>query len=140
MKFLVDRCAAHRLAEWLRANAHDVVESRERGPDPGDLTLLGWAANEGRILVTIDADFGKLVFVDQQPHCGIVRLPDVPAAAGIAFMNDVLDRHEKALVGRAIITVRGNKIRVSMPARAEDKEKQEDGPTPASPQPPISSE
>jgi predicted nuclease of predicted toxin-antitoxin system len=138
MRFLVDRCAGHRLAEWLRANAHDVVESRERGPDPGDFTLLGWAANEGRILVTIDADFGKLIFVDKRPHWGIVRLPDVPAAARIALMKDVLDRHEKELAGRAIITVRGNKIRVSMPARAEDEEKQDDGPTPPAPQTPTS--
>ena len=138
MKFLVDRCAGHRLAEWLRANAHDVVESRERGPDPGDFVLLGWAAAEGRILVTIDADFGKLIFVDKRPHCGIVRLPDVPAAARIALMKVVLDRHEKELVGRAIITVRGNKIRVSMPARDEDEEKHEDGPTPPAPQTPAS--
>src|SRR5207249_12154215 len=33
VKFLIDRCAGHRLAEWLRAQGHDVVESRERGPD-----------------------------------------------------------------------------------------------------------
>jgi predicted nuclease of predicted toxin-antitoxin system len=40
MKFLLDRCAGRRLADWLRTQGHDVVESRERGPDPGDLTLL----------------------------------------------------------------------------------------------------
>ncbi|MGH8521772.1 MAG: DUF5615 family PIN-like protein, partial [Gammaproteobacteria bacterium] len=53
MKFLIDRCAGHRLSEWLRAQGHDVVESRERGPDPGDRVLLEWARAEDRILVTI---------------------------------------------------------------------------------------
>jgi uncharacterized protein with PIN domain len=58
VKFLVDRCAGRRLADWLRAKGHDVIESRERGPDPGDRVLLKWAAREERVLVTIDTDFG----------------------------------------------------------------------------------
>jgi predicted nuclease of predicted toxin-antitoxin system len=64
MKFLVDRCAGRRLADWLRSEGHDVIESRERGADPGDRTLLEWAAGEGRVLVAIDTDFGALVFVE----------------------------------------------------------------------------
>lgn len=36
MKFLVDRCAGRRLAEWLRKQGHDAAESAERGEDPGD--------------------------------------------------------------------------------------------------------
>lgn len=42
-----------------------------------------WAAREQRILVTIDSDFGLLVFHRNQPHTGIVRLPDVPAGRRI---------------------------------------------------------
>jgi hypothetical protein len=33
MRFLIDRCAGALIAEWLRQQGHDVVESRERGPD-----------------------------------------------------------------------------------------------------------
>jgi predicted nuclease of predicted toxin-antitoxin system len=58
VKFLIDRCAGHRLAEWLRAQDHDVVESRERGPDPGDRVLLEWAGAEDRILVTMERILG----------------------------------------------------------------------------------
>lgn len=32
--------AGRRLADWLRQAVHDVVEARERGPDPGDQELL----------------------------------------------------------------------------------------------------
>ena len=52
MKFLIDRSAGQLLAEWLRNEGHDVVESRELGPDPGDRALLEWAAREARVLVT----------------------------------------------------------------------------------------
>lgn len=113
MKFLLDRCAGRRLADWLRGQGYDVVESRERGPDPGDLTLLEWAATEGRILVTIDTDFGALLFVENMPHPGLVRLPDVPAAKRVELMTQLIERYSRELESGAIITVRGGRIRVS---------------------------
>ena len=79
MRFLIDRCAGRLLAEWLRNQKHDVVESRDLGPDPGDRVLLDWAAKEARILVTIDTDFGELIYLENLSHAGLVRLPDVPA-------------------------------------------------------------
>ena len=79
MKFLVDRCAGQRLAAWLRAQGHDVLASWDIGPDPGDQALLEQATAAGRVLVTIDTDFGELVYVQAMLHAGIVRLPDIPA-------------------------------------------------------------
>lgn len=113
MKFLVDRCAGRRLAEWLRAQGHDVVESRERDPDPGDRVILSWASDEGRVLVTIDTDFGRIVFTEGARHCGVVRLPDVPAHLRIALLAQVLERHAEDLGAEAIVTVRGGRIRIS---------------------------
>jgi predicted nuclease of predicted toxin-antitoxin system len=113
VKFLVDRCAGRRLADWLRLHGHDVVESRERGPDPGDSTLLEWAAAEQRVLITIDTDFGELLFVEKARHCGLVRLPDVPAKNRIELMEQVLERYTQELEKAAIITVRGGRIRIS---------------------------
>lgn len=113
MRFLVDRCAGRRLAEWLRAQGHDVAEARERGPDPGDRTLLHWAATEGRVLVTIDTDFGEFVFRENISHAGLVRLPDVPAGARIALMERVLSLPIAGELPGAVVTVRGGRIRVS---------------------------
>lgn len=113
MRFLIDRCAGKVLADWLRAEGHYVVESRERGPDPGDAVLLQWANDESRILITIDTDFGQLVFLEKAPHCGLVRLPDVPSSQRQLIMADLLNRFSDELKGRAIITVRGGRIRIS---------------------------
>ncbi len=115
MKFLVDRCAGRRLAEWLRDQGHDVVESRALGPDPGDQALLERAATEGRILVTIDTDFGELVYVRDVSHAGLVRLPDVSTAQRIALMAEVLEQHRQALERQAVVTVRGGRVRISQP-------------------------
>jgi len=115
VKFLVDRCAGQRLAAWLRAQGHDVLVSWDCGPDPGDQALLERAAAAGRVLVTIDTDFGELVYVHAVPHAGMVRLPDVPAEERLALMAQVLERHHEALETRAIITVRRGRIRISRP-------------------------
>lgn len=92
MKFLIDRCAGRLIAQWLRSKGHDVVESRKVGADPGDRVLLEWAASESRILVTIDSDFGQLVFLEDAPHCGLIRLPDVPAKKRVRLVEDLLVR------------------------------------------------
>jgi predicted nuclease of predicted toxin-antitoxin system len=101
------------LADWLRSLGHDVVEVRSLGADPGDKEILRMAAKEGRILVTIDTDFGQLIFGEQISHSGIIRLPDVPARKRISLMEEVLRKHRQDLTARAIITVRGERIRIS---------------------------
>jgi predicted nuclease of predicted toxin-antitoxin system len=113
VRFLVDRCAGRRLAEWLGSQGHDVLESRTLGPDPGDLKLLQWATSEERVLVTLDADFPKLVFLGREEHAGIVRLPDVPASSRIALLAEVLERHTPELEAGSIITVSQAKIRIT---------------------------
>lgn len=113
MRFLIDRCAGRLLAEWMRKQGHDVIESRELGPDPGDRALLEWAANEGRILITIDTDFGQLVYMENVAHAGLIRLPDVPSRLRTPILADVLMRYEAELKDAAIITVRGGRIRIS---------------------------
>ncbi|MEX0885650.1 MAG: DUF5615 family PIN-like protein [Phycisphaeraceae bacterium] len=115
MRFLVDRCAGRRLAEWLTSEGHDVIESRSLGPDPGDEALLQIALDQKRIVVTIDTDFGSLAFRDGQPHCGIVRLPDVPADRRIAMMAILLASRAQDLEAGAVVTVRGGKVRVTRP-------------------------
>ena len=114
MKFLVDRCAGRTLALWLRSQGHDVADLAA-GPDPGDRALLEQATREQRVLVTLDSDFGRLVFVDLVPHRGLVRLPDVAAQERIRLMQIVLTSHQEALAGGSIVTVRGGRIRISRP-------------------------
>lgn len=113
MRFLIDLCAGHRLAEWLRSEGHDVEEARDRGLDPGDQVLLEWAVAERRVLVTMDKDFGELVFFHGAQHHGLVRLPGVPVASRIALMRGVLEKHAADLAEGAVVTVRGGRIRIS---------------------------
>lgn len=113
MKFLVDRCAGRRIVLWLRGQGHDVFDARDISPDPGDRELLRLAVESERVVITLDSDFPTLVFLDREPHAGMVRLPDVPARARIQILEQVLARHTQDLQAEAIITVKGGRIRIS---------------------------
>jgi predicted nuclease of predicted toxin-antitoxin system len=97
----------------LRQNNHDVMEARELSPDPGDAVLLRLAAEQARVLITIDTDFGALVFLGGAKHAGIVRLPDVPASRRVALMHQMLMQHGEEELSGAIVTVTGTRIRFS---------------------------
>ena len=88
-------------------------EVRERGPDPGDRTILSWAFAEERIVVTIYKDFGQFLFAERAPHKGLVRLPDAPITERLQIMESLLSSHAEALQSGAVITVRGGRVRVS---------------------------
>lgn len=115
MRFLIDRCAGRRLAEWLQREGHDVLEARELGPDPGDQALLDRAGRERRVLVTLDKHFGQHIFLAEREHSGLVRLPDVPAAERVELMKQVLESHSGDLAAARVVTIRGTRIRVSRP-------------------------
>ena len=115
MRFLVDRCAGRRLAEWLRNSGHDVVEAQSLGPDPGDRALLERAGADNRILVTMDKDFGELIYLRRVAHAGLLLLPDVRVPQRIEAVRVVIEGHREALEARAVVTVRGGRIRISHP-------------------------
>ena len=115
MKFLVDHCAGRRLAEWLRSEGHDVFDAGDLERDPGDAALLEQAAAEGRILITLDNDFGELLFVRRAPHAGVIRLPDLPVNQRIILMAEVIRDHREAVERHALITIRGSRIRITYP-------------------------
>jgi len=103
------------LAEWLGDAGFDALEARLLGPDPGDRALLELAEAESRILVTIDTDFGELIYLERVPHAGLIRLPDVPEEQRIALLGEVIERYQQALESQAVVTVRGDRIRISYP-------------------------
>lgn len=112
MKFLVDICAGKHLASWLKDHGYDVMEVRDRAPTMEDDEILHWANMEKRVVVTIDKDFGTLAVALNQPHNGIVRLPDVPVLERQRMMDQVLLKHSQDIENRAIITVSRKHIRV----------------------------
>jgi len=95
---------------------HDVIAVRDWPRDPGDEEILRSSIEEDRILVTLDKDFGELVFVLGAPHRGIIRLVDIRAAEQGRVLVTVLGRYQEELLNNALIVVEPDRVRVRMPA------------------------
>ena len=62
LRVLVDVGVGRAAEGWLRQHGHDTQSVRDRDPRMEDADILSWAVNEQRLVVTMDKDFGELVF------------------------------------------------------------------------------
>lgn len=91
LRLLLDENMPARAAPALVASGHDVVQIRRGGPDPD---VLVRAADERRILLTLDKDFGDLVVWGRLPAAeGVVlfRLHALRPDAAIAVICETMD-------------------------------------------------
>lgn len=113
MKFLLDVCASsHSLRALLMNLGHDVQLAGEKGLSVSDEEILGLAHQDGRLVITLDKDFGELVFVQRRPHAGIIRFLDMPIAEQVAAMQELLSSYRADLDAGAMIVVTRGRIRV----------------------------
>jgi predicted nuclease of predicted toxin-antitoxin system len=112
MKLLLDTCVWGGARSVLEEVGHDVVWVGDWPEDPGDLEILTRAAAAGRILVTLDKDFGELAIVRGAAHSGIVRLAGLPARDQGSVCIRVLARHGEELSAGAIVTVMQGRVRI----------------------------
>lgn len=103
-KLLIDSCVAPAVARRLRSDGHDVLSVGEMGADPGDAGVLALAAAEGRAIVTIDSDFGALVFRDGAARVGVLRLRDNTPAALSERASALVAAHGGQLEQGAFVT------------------------------------
>jgi predicted nuclease of predicted toxin-antitoxin system len=70
---------------------------------------------QGRVLITLDKDFGELAIVRGMPLSGILRLVGVSAIQQAAVCLNVIAQHGMELEKGAIITVEPGRLRVRPP-------------------------
>ena len=75
------------------AAGHDVVWAGDWAEDPGDVEIMARAHDQGRILVTLDKDFGELAVLRGHEHSGIVRLVNLGAGRQAGMCAYVLNLH-----------------------------------------------
>jgi hypothetical protein len=61
----------------------------------------------------MDKDFGALIYLHRIQHAGLIRLPHVPSADRLALSERILEEHASAELEGAIVTMRGNRMRIS---------------------------
>lgn len=115
MRLLLDTCVWGGGVKILKEAGHDVVWAGEWAQDPGDEEILNIAGREGRILVTLDKDFGELAIVKGTKHSGIVRLVSISANQQVPMCLRVLALHGAELGSGAIVTAEPGRLRLRPP-------------------------
>jgi predicted nuclease of predicted toxin-antitoxin system len=114
VRFLLDESADLRIVPYLEGKGHDVAGIvRDHPASLPDTDVLAIAYREKRTLITHDRDFGELVFVEHQPHAGVILLRLGPLASletTITRLDYLFSRHVHEL--DQFIVVTPNLIRV----------------------------
>jgi predicted nuclease of predicted toxin-antitoxin system len=114
MKFLIDMPLSPELAEWLRAQGHDAVHANDlsmhRSPD---VELLRVASAEGRVMITADLDFPRLLALSGAWGPGLILLRggNYSEAESRECLHRVLTSIAPEELPRCIVVVDRQKIR-----------------------------
>ena len=114
MKFLLDQDVYALTARFLIEQGHDVVTAAQLGLSRAqDIDLLKHAANDGRIFVTRDRDYGNLVFV-HGAGSGVIYMRMLPSAMEAVHteMKKVLETYGETELARAFVVVEENRHRI----------------------------
>ena len=105
LKFLVDECIGIILAHWLINKGYDAIAVIERVQGSPDHFILHKALMENRILITLDGDFGEIIFRQKAQHAGVIflRLSDESPANQIVVMEKILKTYKTDLTHNFIV-------------------------------------
>lgn len=124
MRFLVDNALSPILAVDLRRAGHDAVHVRELGlaSAPDDAILL-LAAEEHRILISADTDFGTLLAMRRECEPSVVlfrrRYDRRPQRQALVLLANLPGIEEDLLRG-SIVIIEGVRLRIrALPVHRE---------------------
>lgn len=114
LKFLIDVGVGKKAEEWLKANGYDVKTVRSVDPRAKDIEILKIAKFESRMVITMDKDFGELVFKSGEPHNGvlILRLEDANGSEKAEIIKKILHDYQDKIQNRFCV-FQDNRLRIS---------------------------
>lgn len=114
MNLLADEGVDRPIVEQLRQEGHHVLYIAEMSPGIDDDVILAQANAGNALLLTLDKDFGELVFRRRLVHAGVIliRLASLPSTTKAQLVAEVLrDRNTELLSAFSVITPGNVRIR-----------------------------
>ena len=115
MKLLLDMGLAQSTVAFLRDQGYDAVHLREEGLQHlPDEEIIEKARREGRVILTHDLDFGRIIALSQRrlPSVVIFRLDDMQPPHVNYYLIETLQRFRAELEAGALVSINEHAIRV----------------------------
>ena len=112
-KLLLDENIGLLVADKLKSDGFDVLNIVDGWQGTKDVLVLKLALKERRVLVTLDKDFGQLIYADSRKHAGVVflRLNDQSPQNVYKILSLLLKQHGEKLKNKFAATTE-DKIRL----------------------------
>ena len=109
LRFLVDADAGLAVAETLRLAGHDVLFVGDLDWHMTDDDILSLAVHEQRIILTLDTDFGELVYRSRRLHAGVLllRVPGADRREKSRIVQEIVNRYADQLSGHFAVYRQG---------------------------------
>ena len=113
IRFIVDMGVSKKVEEWLSTNDYDIKAIRDIDPRMKDRDILKFAVTEKRMIITMDKDFGELVFNSGLNHSGVLllRLEDAKSDEKVNTIQEILLKFEDKLENNFCVYQHG-KLRI----------------------------
>jgi predicted nuclease of predicted toxin-antitoxin system len=109
LKFVLDVGVGYKVWEYLNSNGYDATLITAINPSMSDTDILFIAENESRMVITMDKDFGDLVYHSGKAHKGVLllRLEDALGDEKAATMQFIIENFKDQIEGKFCVFKNG---------------------------------
>lgn len=109
LKFVLDVGVGNKVWQYLTTNGYDATLITTINPSMPDSDILFIAQTEGRMVITMDKDFGELVYHSRKAHKGVLllRLEDATGDEKAVVMQFILENFKEQIEGKFCVFKNG---------------------------------
>lgn len=109
INFLIDVGVGKKVENYLDEQGFNVKAIRYIDPSMTDSNIIKLAFKEERVIITMDKDFGELVYHSSMDHSGIIllRLEDATGQEKLNIMKEILAKYSDKLKNHFSVYQRG---------------------------------
>jgi len=113
LKFLVDVGVGRTVEEYLKQKGYETKTVRDIDPRMDDEKIIRMAVSENRMIVTMDKDFGELVYHFSMKHSGVLllRLEDAASSEKLKVIKNIMTNYADK-IRNCFCVFQNNKFRI----------------------------
>lgn len=113
LKFLIEVGVSIKVEKYLYEQGYDTKAVRDIDPRMPDTDIIRLAASESRMIITMDKDFGELVYHSEMKHCGVLllRLENATGMEKLQIVAEILTNYSDKIKD-CFCVFQNNKFRI----------------------------